>query len=660
MTSPKVKFVMPQDIVSTLDDANNNAHHLTNIMKSTFASLYKKYGTTKERQALNEEHKDISCNNCQARGKTRVPIITRSRLMASMRINAAQYDQLLHWYEHKQVPNSRRPKITTSHHEILQSSTSHHNTSTFDDKNCTRNTAFDTTCITTNINQHSHPKETTGEQILPTSQNGPATDISTAAIHLSVSIDDLEVPTTTTTLSSISELDEIRPVPETDSQNLGCKEPNAVRPSLATTTDTDISHNNNSFYDHPAEDFWTKSIMRPPNLSISQKATRAFTTNHNQGNDLTSPYLQLLFIRQYKLKIQKIQFMDTAETVAYVPPVSNEAAFSLAVVPFLVRGCELQLIVMTAANTTMSPRPFSSDFLQTYDFTNEGRSLRLLQKTETDDVPLTLSAFQIHDIGKKNLLRKVENKGNIEDYAMEGTLIKHCSDICSAHLTLNTQGLTIILREMQHSVCFVAYKTPENHLLLFGDDSQSKWVSALMMVKYSAVAIGVRFDNIILNRLITKESDQVDEDPTGADCHIGDLVTSIHKVEMVAGGREILLYTGVHGTVGILVPFVSKEDVDFVSTLERHLLTEQRLFGWQKSVSWRGYYTPVKPDDLCETFARLPRSKQNAITSELNRTVGEVFKKLDRLSVTTSEFPHDTEEDIGMFYVVLGSARVAG
>ncbi|KAJ3910783.1 CPSF A subunit region-domain-containing protein [Lentinula edodes] len=220
---------------------------------------------------------------------------------------------------------------------------------------------------------------------------------------------------------------------------------------------------------------------------------------------------------------------------------------------------------------------------------------------------------------------------------MDGTLIKHCSDICSINLTLNTQGLTIIVREMQHSVCFIAYKTPENHFLVFGDDSQSKWVNALMMVNYNAVAIGDRFDNIIVNTLITKESDQVDEDPTGEDCHIGDLVNSIYKVAMVAGGREILLYTGVHGTVGILVPFVSKEDVDFVSTLEQHLLTEQRLFGWQKSVSWRGYYMPVKADNLCETFARLPGSKQNAITSELNRTVGEVLEKLDRLSVTRSE-----------------------
>ncbi|KAH7880230.1 uncharacterized protein C8R40DRAFT_1165136 [Lentinula edodes] len=103
-------------------------------------------------------------------------------------------------------------------------------------------------------------------EILPTSRNGATT--------------------ATTTLSSISELGEIRIVPETDSQNLDFKKANT---SLAMTTIKDISHNNNAFYDHPAEDFWMKSTMRPPNLSISQEPTRGFTENHNQDNDLTSP-----------------------------------------------------------------------------------------------------------------------------------------------------------------------------------------------------------------------------------------------------------------------------------------------------------------------------------------------------------------------------------
>jgi hypothetical protein len=44
---------------------------------------------------------------------------------------------------------------------------------------------------------------------------------------------------------------------------------------------------------------------------------------------------------------------------------------------------------------------------------------------------------------------------------------------------------------------------------------------------------------------------------------IGDICSSLHKASLVPGGREVLLYTGYSGTVGMLIPFVSREDVDF-------------------------------------------------------------------------------------------------
>jgi len=46
----------------------------------------------------------------------------------------------------------------------------------------------------------------------------------------------------------------------------------------------------------------------------------------------------------------------------------------------------------------------------------------------------------------------------------------------------------------------------------------------------------------------------------------------------------------------------------------------------------------VVDGDLCEMYAKLPGSKQIAIAGELDRTVGEVLKKLDQLRVTASGF----------------------
>ncbi|KAF8639781.1 hypothetical protein AX17_001041 [Amanita inopinata Kibby_2008] len=353
-----------------------------------------------------------------------------------------------------------------------------------------------------------------------------------------------------------------------------------------------------------------------------------------------------------------IRIIDPIEskTINVIPLDNNEAAFSLAIVPFTAKGGELHLVVGTASETYVSPRACKSGYLRTYRFTEEGKSLELVHITETDDVPLALMAFQgrlaagvgkalrIYDIGKKKMLRKVENKS-----------------FATAIVTLMTQGSRMIVGDMQESVFYVAYKAPENRLLVFADDTQPRWVTAVTMVDYTAVAVGDRFGNVFVNRLDIKVSDQVDDDPTGAGIlhekgllmgaphktkmiahfHVGDLVTSIHKVSLVAGGREVLLYTGLHGTIGILVPFVSKEDVDFISTLEQHMRSEQPSLVGRDQLSWRGYHVPVKAvvdGDLCEMYAKLPASKQSSIAGELDRTVGEVLKKLEQLRVTASGF----------------------
>ncbi|KAH7888865.1 CPSF A subunit region-domain-containing protein [Phlebopus sp. FC_14] len=353
-----------------------------------------------------------------------------------------------------------------------------------------------------------------------------------------------------------------------------------------------------------------------------------------------------------------IRIIDPVEarTVATVSLDNNESAFCLAVVPFTARGGELYLVVGTASDTLLAPRSCTSGFLRTYRFTADGSGLELLHKTETDDVPLAVMAFQgrlvagvgkalrIYEMGKKKLLRKAENK-----------------TFSSVIVTLNTQGSRIIVGDMQDSVFYAVYKAPENRLLIFADDTQPRWIVATTMVDYNTVAASDRFGNIFVNRLDSKVSDQVDDDPTGAGIlhekgqlmgaphktkmichfHVGDLITSIHKVSLVAGGREVLLYTGLHGTIGILVPFVSKEDVDFISTLEQHTRSEQGSLVGRDHLSWRGYYVPVKAvvdGDLCETYARLPGSKQSAIASELDRTVGEVLKKLEQLRITASGF----------------------
>ena len=114
--------------------------------------------------------------------------------------------------------------------------------------------------------------------------------------------------------------------------------------------------------------------------------------------------------------------------------------------------------------------------------------------------------------------------------------------------------------------------------------------------------------------------------------YIGDIITSIQKVSLVAGGRDLLLYTGLMGTVGVLVPFVSNEDVDFFSTLEMHLRAEApSLVGMSTSlpldlISCRSVLTLfsqisqaeiISPTDLLTHPSSLSSTETCAINSEL-------------------------------------------
>lgn len=100
----------------------------------------------------------------------------------------------------------------------------------------------------------------------------------------------------------------------------------------------------------------------------------------------------------------------------------NEAAFSAALVSFHTQPNDVFLVVGTGQDVTLAPRACKQAYLHTYRVADEGRSLELLHKTEVDDVPKALLAFQgrlvagvgkalrLYDLGKKKLLRKSENK----------------------------------------------------------------------------------------------------------------------------------------------------------------------------------------------------------------------------------------------------------
>ncbi len=110
------------------------------------------------------------------------------------------------------------------------------------------------------------------------------------------------------------------------------------------------------------------------------------------------------------------------------------------------------------------------------------------------------------------------------------------------------------------------------------------------------------------------------------------MVTSVTKTSMLPGAREILIYTTLHGGVGMFIPFVSKDDKEFFTTLELAMRKERPPLCGRDHLMYRSFYFPVKgtiDGDICELYNKLPNEKKREVAESLDRTVSEVAKKLE-------------------------------
>ncbi len=347
--------------------------------------------------------------------------------------------------------------------------------------------------------------------------------------------------------------------------------------------------------------------------------------------------------------IQVVDPVTAKEVIHQVDLEENECAVSVAAVSFASQDDETFLVVGTAKDLIVSPRSHSAGFVHVYRFLEEGKELEFIHKTKVEQPPQALLAFQ------GRLLVGIGNELRIYDLGLKQLLRKCQAEVVPNLITgLQTQGSRIIVSDVQESVTYVVYKYQENRLIAFADDVVARWTTCTTMVDYETVAGGDKFGNVWLLRCPQKASEEADEDGSGAHlvherqylqgapnrlslmCHFfpQDIPTSIQKTSLVAGGRDILVWTGLQGTLGIFIPFVSREDVDFFQTLEQHLRNEDAPLAGRDHLIYRGYYVPVKgiiDGDLCERFSLLSADKKAMIAAELERDVREIEKKISEM-----------------------------
>ncbi|KAJ3708266.1 hypothetical protein LUZ61_011971 [Rhynchospora tenuis] len=346
-----------------------------------------------------------------------------------------------------------------------------------------------------------------------------------------------------------------------------------------------------------------------------------------------------------------IRILDpkSRETTCLLELQDNEAAFSVCTVNFHDKDNHgMLLAVGTGKGLKFFPkRTVEAGFIHIYKFVDEGRSLELLHKTQVDDVPLALCQFQgrllagigpvlrLYDLGKKKLLRKCENK------LFPRTIV-----------SIHTYRDRIYVGDIQESFHYCKYRRDENQLYIFADDTVPRWLTAAHHIDFDTMAGADKFGNIYFARLPQDTSDEIEEDPTGGrikweqgklngapnkveeivQFHVGDVVSCLQKASLIPGGGDSIIFGTVMGSLGALLAFTSREDVDFFSHLEMHMRQEHPPLCGRDHMAFRSAFFPVKDvidGDLCEQFPTLPLDMQRKIADELDRTPSEILKKLE-------------------------------
>lgn len=323
----------------------------------------------------------------------------------------------------------------------------------------------------------------------------------------------------------------------------------------------------------------------------------------------------------------------------------NEAALCCASVRFHSRGGESILAVGTVTNMTMHPLKHEASHVLLYRVMN-GERLQLLHRTKLDDgAVLALAPFQgrllvgvgnslrLYEMGKRQLLRKCELRGL-------PTMVK----------TLQTAGDRAFVGDLMQSVQIIRYDTTANRLVLLASDPTPRPIAAQELLDWNTAAVGDKFGNLSVLRL-PRGADSGAVDLTGTRAlwdstredttpklellcqyHVGEVVTSMTRASLVAGGAESLIYVTVTGRVGALVPFTSRDDVEFYSQLEASMRSDAMRPTGRDPQVYRSYYAPVKhvvDGDLCAAFGTLSYEEQTKIADKLDRNVGEIMKKLE-------------------------------
>ncbi|KAL8439041.1 hypothetical protein Efla_002450 [Eimeria flavescens] len=332
-----------------------------------------------------------------------------------------------------------------------------------------------------------------------------------------------------------------------------------------------------------------------------------------------------------------------ATTIEKLTFETDEAAISCCCCEF--EGLPL-LIVGTVTGMTLRPKKVAAASIKVYAYDNNFR-LTFLHSTPVEDVPQCFAPFRgmllagvgnrlrLYALGKKRLLRKCEYK-----------------NLPSCLVFLRVYGDRIFAGDMSESVHVLKYKVNANLFHVLCDDSGPRWLTRGEVLDYHTIVAADKFDSLFIARVPSEARQDELGDVTGLklrgdtaymtdSCHkldtvlqfhVGEGVTGLRRAALSTGSSEAIVYATIMGTIGALVPFLTKEELDFFHHLEMVMRSEAPPLAGRDHLMFRSYYHPLKnvvDGDLCEQFSSLSAEAQTRVAQDFEKTPADILKRLE-------------------------------
>lgn len=219
------------------------------------------------------------------------------------------------------------------------------------------------------------------------------------------------------------------------------------------------------------------------------------------------------------------------------------------------------------------------------------------------------NTVRLYEIGKKQLLKKYS-------MSIRNQIVK----------AVHSGDNRIVIGDIRNSTIFCKFE--DNRFQIVAEDTMARSISCLTSLDHDTVIGSDKFGNIFVNRMESQQPNEILNGAPGrvrtlAQIYVNDVVMKFIRCQMMVGGDEVILYGGLSGMVGVMVP-ISAKDYEWMKKLENEMAVEGRTN--------RSYYNMshnVVDGDLVEQFVQKSWDVRGRMARQVGRSIDEIDRRIE-------------------------------